>query len=979
MKTLVLVLLLCACPCIVHAQTAPTIVRAEKLRETEKFADAQKLLEQQLAKTKVKAEQDDLQNALSNMHFVWARKLENQYDFEGAIAHYLKAYETDKVLRRPFAATDLHNIGAAYRKSSQSEKAFEFYNQALIMYRTVQDKQGEAAVLNNIGALYWNLSESEKALEFFNQALLIRRVVQDREGEAGTLNNIGAAYNSLSQPEKALEFFNQALPLRRAIQDQKGEAVTLNNIGAAYLRLSQYAKALEFYNQALPIYRALQDQQGEAITLINIGAVYGNLNQYEKALESYSQTLPLLQAVQDQKVEAVALTNIGHAYDNLGQPEKALEFYSQALPLRRVVQDRQGEAATLNNIGAAYRSLNQFDNALEFYNQALIIQRVVQDRQGEAGTLNNIGFAHYSLSRYEEALRYYEQALPIFREIKDRTGEATTLNNIMFVQIDREQPTLAILFGKQSVNVKQFIRRDMASLDETSRDAYLKGNEDTYQILARLLIEQGRAREAEEVLAMAQQQDFLGFIGRDVRGVRLESSSNEYNGAEKIVVAQQNARVESVAKLSAEVFLLSGLETPDAAQKARLTQARASLGTARAQLDAFFAAMPQRFARNAGDVAADRNELSTIVPLLREIGQQTGGKVALVSALVDDKGLELLLTLPSGQTVNLSYAADAKQLNGQSFPVWLQAQITSFKSDILQRAPVENAATELWNVVGCQGALGAQLEGAQIDTVMWRLTGPLRALPLAALRDKDGYLVEKYRNVVLTAGSSELNLAHQPVGNWRALGVGVTKAWNVKGDQFSALTGVTSELKAVMDAPKDGFVGGVLPGRVLMDAEFSESNFFRLLRGATPESNAPWQVVHIASHFKLAGDDLKSFLLTGDGALTLAALKERAQTRPLFPGVELMTLSACDTAGGADNLGALAELNGARSVLATLWPVADKETAQLMSDFYATHAAQPAAGKVAALQSAQLKLLRAGGKSAHPYYWAPFVLMGNPR
>ena len=78
-------------------------------------------------------------------------------------------------------------------------------------------------------------------------------------------------------------------------------------------------------------------------------------------------------------------------------------------------------------------------------------------------------------------------------------------------------------------------------------------------------------------------------------------------------------------------------------------------------------------------------------------------------------------------------------------------------------------------------------------------------------------------------------------------------------------------------------------------------------------------------------------------------------------------------------MGALAELNGARSVLATLWPVADRETAQLMADFYAIHAAQPAAGKAVALQSAQLKLLRAGGKSAHPYFWAPFVLMGNPR
>ena len=62
-----------------------------------------------------------------------------------------------------------------------------------------------------------------------------------------------------------------------------------------------------------------------------------------------------------------------------------------------------------------------------------------------------------------------------------------------------------------------------------------------------------------------------------------------------------------------------------------------------------------------------------------------------------------------------------------------------------------------------------------------------------------------------------------------------------------------------------------------------------------------------------------------------------------------------------------------------LWPVADKETAQLMADFYADHAATPNAGKAVALQKAQLKLLHSGGKTAHPYYWAPFVLMGNWR
>lgn len=484
---------------------------------------------------------------------------------------------------------------------------------------------------------------------------------------------------------------------------------------------------------------------------------------------------------------------------------------------------------------------------------------------------------------------------------------------------------------------------------------------------------------------MVQQEEFLEFVRRDSRGAALAEINVDAVGGEKSLMAEQDAKIESVARLSSEEWQLSGEENLNEAQKARLEQVRQTLGTAQKQLETFFATMPERFKRNADDVQKDKNQLSTIVPLLRSMGEKSGSKVALISAFVDDKGLELLVTLPTGQTVNLSFAPDKKQLSGETFPVWLNTQIYRFKVLMLKRRPsVNEAATQLWDIVGCRGQLATQLEGAGITTVMWRLTGSLRALPLAALRDKDGFLVEKYRNVVLTAGSSELNLAHQPVTNWKALALGVTRPWKIENDQFTALEGVEGELNAVMNAPGDGYKGGVLPGRVLRDEKFSAEDFFKAMRGATPESNAPWQVVHIASHFKLAGDSLKSFLLTGDGkALTIAALQEQGAKNPLFPGVELMTLSACDTASGegkgADSLGALAELNGAKSVLATLWPVADEETAQLMADFYRTLAQNPAGGKAAALQSAQLKLLKAGGESAHPYFWAPFVLMGNWR
>ena len=136
-----------------------------------------------------------------------------------------------------------------------------------------------------------------------------------------------------------------------------------------------------------------------------------------------------------------------------------------------------------------------------------------------------------------------------------------------------------------------------------------------------------------------------------------------------------------------------------------------------------------------------------------------------------------------------------------------------------------------------------------------------------------------------------------------------------------------------------------------------------------------------------------------------------------FVGVELLTLSACNTAMTAGNksngvevegFGALAQKAGAKAVLATLWAVADPSTRDLMSEFYRTLETETKQGKAEALRRAQLALLngkykprqtpawRRGAKPvgpaagipfkpderapyAHPYYWAPFVLIGNWR
>lgn len=142
-----------------------------------------------------------------------------------------------------------------------------------------------------------------------------------------------------------------------------------------------------------------------------------------------------------------------------------------------------------------------------------------------------------------------------------------------------------------------------------------------------------------------------------------------------------------------------------------------------------------------------------------------------------------------------------------------------------------------------------------------------------------------------------------------------------------------------------------------------------------------YSIVHIASHGQFEHDKTNTFVLTYDKVLDLDGLENlirpsQFRTEP----VELLTLSACQTAAGDDRaalgLAGVAVKAGARSALATLWFVNDQASTSLMSEFYSQLAGDQSISKARALQLAQLKML-ADRRYHHPCYWAPYLLIGN--
>ncbi|HEY9834758.1 MAG TPA: CHAT domain-containing protein, partial [Stenomitos sp.] len=254
-----------------------------------------------------------------------------------------------------------------------------------------------------------------------------------------------------------------------------------------------------------------------------------------------------------------------------------------------------------------------------------------------------------------------------------------------------------------------------------------------------------------------------------------------------------------------------------------------------------------------------------------------------------------------------------------------------------------------------------KLAASGVTTLVFVLDGSLRNLPMAALYDGQKYLIEKYS--IALAPSLQL-LQPQPLKRQQLKGLlgGLSEA----RQGFSALPSVAIEVNQIESE---------IPARVLLDQTFTSTTIQRQL------NSAPFPVIHLATHGQFSSRAEDTFILTWDDRInvkqldTLLRAREQGELKP----IELLVLSACQTATGdrraALGLAGLAVRSGARSTLATLWSVNDRSTAFFMVEFY-RELGQPGVTKAQALRSAQLALLKQP-QYEHPYYWAPFILLGN--
>ncbi len=252
------------------------------------------------------------------------------------------------------------------------------------------------------------------------------------------------------------------------------------------------------------------------------------------------------------------------------------------------------------------------------------------------------------------------------------------------------------------------------------------------------------------------------------------------------------------------------------------------------------------------------------------------------------------------------------------------------------------------------------LEKNSIKTIVIIPDGPIRTIPMAALNDGESFLIEKY-SIVTTPGLTLTDPNPLEKKGIKLLMAGLTES--VQG--FSALPNVEKEVD---------YLNKNFKSKVLQNGKFTSSNIENSM------GNAPYSIIHIATHGQFDRNPSKTFLLTYDGRLTLDDLDKLIKPSKYSENpVELLTLSACQTAVGDDRaalgLAGVAVKSGARCALASLWFIDDEATSRLITRFY-DELKKPEMSKAEAIRIAQVSLLNQDDFK-HPAFWSPFLLIGN--
>lgn len=803
------------------------------------------------------------------------------------------------------------------------------------------------------GFFYLNRARNDMALENLEQAQdLFRAAGKENTLEAArSLAILSFTYFTTGKLAQAEEHGAMALRIRRQSLGENSEevAASYNDMGLIYGQTNP-DKALEYYDMALSVYEKLHGKEHRKIAIANnnLGLVYRNQKLYGEAVTSFESAEAIWKKIypDGHPNQAFALVNLGLTYGQMGNHAAAKGYFERALEMyRKAYGERHSDiSAVLNQLGILAVEEKRYDGALRYYQEAL--------------AANTPSFAPKDLTDNPAIARHYNAKVLLYSlRLKAEALESKHLNKTL----KRSDMTLALRCLQSCDTLIDNIRFN--SSNESDKLEIGASANDVYESGVRI------AQGVSEMTLRGREFNELAFyFAEKSKSAVLQESIADAEAKSFAGIPAELMETENQLKSSLALFNQQLSQKPDAATETALRQ---QLFETNRDYEAFVkrleSAYPDYF----------NLKFNRATPKVSDIQRQLKEGQVLVSYFIDEKNRRLysfVITPSRFRVYPSSLPAD--------FDKWIRA----FTNGIFYMAPdVYASVAQPLSRILLRGIPKAK------ETIILP-AGRLATMPFEALVIKKPEYTTSFEN--LTTGSTKR------VSSFDDLRYLVQQT--AISYEFSAGLMLQKKVKKISSAnsiflcapiafpPKDNL--NDLPGSMdevkAISALFGQDAYVATGKDANEAlvksgKLAAYRYLHFATH---------GIVDERSPELSRIYLQESVQEDGnVFSGeifnlklnADLAVLSACQTGlgkyskgEGVIGLSRALVYAGAQSIIVSYWSVADQSTSELMAEFYRLLLQRPGISTQLALQRAKQKLVN-GKTYASPYFWAPFVLIGQ--
>ncbi len=777
--------------------------------------------------------------------------------------------------------------------------------------------------------------------------------------QALALSYFSLASQQLGRWDAAREASDRSLALLTAADTAPPTllAQILNIRGHLFLASGQPEQALATWQQATEVYGNAEDADGAIASQINEAQAMQALGLYGRSRDRLETVAAALRESPDSVIKATGLRSLGNTLQAIGELEDARAVLQQSLEIAETTGDKDAIASVYLSLGNTANALSRRAENLGQEKLATAERTASLDAYRQAAAAAQRAIVRVEaqlnqLSLLEHRGRRDDDARALQAAIATHLDELPPSRRSIYARVRFARSLMALEEGSRDIaDILAIAAQQARSIGDRRAESYALGNlgalyETTQQwamaeTLTRNALVRAQSVDAGDIAYRWQWQ--LGRLlkvrgqtqpATEAYGVAVQTLKSIRSDLVAISTDVQYDFREAVEPVYREYVDL--LLSEDAPSAENLTLARGAIEDLQlAELDNFFR-----------DACLDTTPVSV---------EDIDANAAVVYSIILPDRLATILSLPGEPLQFYETPVSQAQINQilREFRVQVGSRVFDLP-ELLERSK------QIYDWV--LRPLEPTLDRSDVRTLTFVLDGLLRNIPMAALHDGEQYLVQRY-GVVLTPGMQLLETGETSREQFATLAAGLSQ----ERHGFPPLANVPTELENI--------VSQVTPSRQLLDGNFTRA----ALEQAVRDFLAP--ILHIATHGQFSSQAEKTFILAYDTPVNVRELEELLQRREEDASevLELLVLSACETAAGDDRaalgLAGVAVRAGARSTLATLWQVDDAATSLFMAAFY-EELAKPGMTKAEALRQAQLRLLEQGDYFP-PYFWAPYVLVGN--